>query len=91
MIRDNLEYLKILEKFVTEGELPKSSEGTELPSCTYYFGPFATGNEADAAKAGYVEDLESESATGIHVSIEQRCQPTYLTIDRTGELPFGTN
>ena len=64
---------------------------TELPSCTYYFGPFATGNEADAAKAGYVEDLESESATGIHVLIEQRCQPTYLRIDRTGKLPFGTN
>ena len=64
---------------------------TELPSCTYYFGPFTTGNEADAAQAGYVEDLESESATGIHVSIEQRCQPTYLTIERTGQLPFGTN
>ena len=64
---------------------------TEQPNCTYYFGPFATGNEADAAKAGYVEDLESESATGIYVSIKQRCQPTYLTIDRTGELPFGTN
>ena len=63
---------------------------TELPSCTYYFGPFATGNEADGFKAGYVEDLESESATGIHASIE-RCQPSYLTIDRTGELPFGTN
>ena len=64
---------------------------TELPNCTYYFGPFATGNEADAAKAGYVEDLEGEFATDIRVSIEQRCQPTYLTIDRTGELPFGTN
>ena len=64
---------------------------TEQPNCTYYFGPFATGSEASAAKAGYVEDLESESATGIHVLIEQRCQPTYLTIDRTGELPFGTN
>ena len=64
---------------------------TEQPNCTYYFGPFATGNEADAAQAGYVEDLEGEFATDIRVSIEQRCQPTYLTIDRTGELPFGTN
>ena len=53
---------------------------TELPNCTYYFGPFATGNEADAAKAGYVEDLESESATGICVLIE-RCKPAHLTID----------
>ena len=64
---------------------------TEQPNCTYYFGPFATKNEADTDRSGYVEDLESESAIGIYVSIEQRCQPTYLTIDRTGELPFGTN
>ena len=60
---------------------------TERPNCTYYFGPFITMNEADTSKAGYVEDLEGESATGIHVSIE-RCQPDHLTVDHTGELPL---
>lgn len=53
---------------------------TELPHCTYYFGPFATTIDADASKSGYVEDLESELAQGIHVSIE-RCKPVQLTID----------
>jgi hypothetical protein len=54
---------------------------TDRPSCTYYFGPFITAVEANAAKAGYVEDLESESAQGIQVAIE-RCKPVQLTIDR---------
>ncbi len=53
---------------------------TDLPHCTYYFGPFATAVEADAAKAGYVEDLESESAQGIKVAIK-RCKPAQITID----------
>ena len=54
---------------------------TERPHCTYYFGPFATAVEADAATSGYVEDLESESAQGIQVAIK-RCKPVQLTIDR---------
>jgi hypothetical protein len=54
---------------------------TERPHCTYYFGPFATAVEADQAKAGYIEDLESESAQGILVAIK-RCKPVQLTIDR---------
>ena len=53
---------------------------TDLPNCTYYFGPFATMNEADTHQLGYIEDLESEFATGIHASIE-RCHPAHLTID----------
>jgi Domain of unknown function (DUF1816) len=53
---------------------------TERPHCAYYFGPFATAVEADMAKAGYIEDLESESAQGIEVSIE-RCKPSQVTID----------
>jgi hypothetical protein len=56
---------------------------TERPHCTYYFGPFATAVEADTAKAGYVEDLESESAQGIQIAIK-RCKPVQLTIDRDG-------
>jgi Domain of unknown function (DUF1816) len=53
---------------------------TERPHCTYYFGPFTTAVEADGAKAGYVEDLEGESAQGIQVAIK-RCKPAQITID----------
>jgi Domain of unknown function (DUF1816) len=53
---------------------------TDLPRCTYYFGPFVTAVEADEAKTGYVEDLEGESAQGIQVTIK-RCKPAQMTID----------
>ena len=53
---------------------------TDRPHCTYYFGPFTSAVEADEAKAGYVEDLESESAQGIQVAIK-RCKPVQMTID----------
>ena len=49
------------------------------PCCTYYFGPFLTSEEAKAAVAGYLEDLEDEGAQGIQVSVQQ-CQPVELTI-----------
>lgn len=52
---------------------------THSPHCTYYFGPFLSSKEAEAAKAGYVEDLEQEGATGIDVQIK-RCKPENLTI-----------
>jgi Domain of unknown function (DUF1816) len=52
---------------------------TESPRCTYYFGPFALAASAHQAKAGYVEDLEHEGATGIQVSV-RRCRPSALTI-----------
>ena len=58
---------------------------THNPRCTYYFGPFLSFKEADAAKAGYVEDLELEGAQGIVVKIK-RCKPENLTIaDDTSE------
>jgi hypothetical protein len=53
---------------------------TDRPHCTYYFGPFATAVEADESKAGYIEDLESESAQGMQVAIK-RCKPVQMTID----------
>jgi hypothetical protein len=53
---------------------------TTKPHCTYYFGPFATAVEADTAKAGYIEDLESERAEGIQAVIK-RCKPEEMTID----------
>lgn len=60
---------------------------TENPNCTYYFGPFVSVQEASAAKAGYLEDLENEGAQGIVVNVK-RCKPTNLTIfDESGEQP----
>jgi len=50
------------------------------PRCTYYFGPFSSVSEANAARAGYVEDLEKEGAQGIAVDVK-RCQPAQLTIE----------
>lgn len=59
---------------------------TENPRCTYYFGPFASSQEARGAVAGYVEDLKNEGAIGISVEIK-RMNPKELTIfDELGEL-----
>lgn len=52
---------------------------TTQPQCTYYFGPFASINEANIATPGYVEDLESELAQDIQTHIK-RCKPPILTI-----------
>jgi hypothetical protein len=52
---------------------------TQNPRCTYYFGPFLNSKEAEATKAGYVEDLEQEGAQGIVVKI-RRCKPDNLTV-----------
>jgi Domain of unknown function (DUF1816) len=52
---------------------------TTQPQCTYYFGPFASINEANLAMPGYVEDLESELAQDIQTYIK-RCKPSILTI-----------
>ncbi|GAB4319698.1 MAG: DUF1816 domain-containing protein [Leptolyngbyaceae cyanobacterium] len=61
---------------------------TESPRCIYYFGPFLTADEAEAAKPGYVEDLQQEDAQGIE-AVTKRCKPVQLTIydDDLGELP----
>ncbi len=58
---------------------------TTNPRCKYYFGPFQTDVEAKAAYPGYVEDLDSEGATGIIVVIK-RCQPQVLTIYEEPEI-----
>lgn len=52
---------------------------TDSPRCTYFFGPFSSMPEAEEAKFGYIEDLESEGANGISVTIK-RCNPEELTI-----------
>lgn len=52
---------------------------THNPRCVYYFGPFLSVKDANAAKAGYIEDLENEGAQGI-AAIVKRCKPDNLTI-----------
>lgn len=52
---------------------------TQSPRCTYYFGPFLSVKEANAAKAGYLEDIEQEGAQSI-ATIVKRCKPSDLTI-----------
>ena len=62
---------------------------TSVPRCIYYFGPFLAAQEAEAAKAGYVEDIENEGAEGIGVSIH-RCKPINLTVaEDLGKLGEG--
>ena len=55
---------------------------TTQPKCIYYFGPFANSKEAQTSIEGYVQDLETESAQGIHARIKQ-CRPEQLTIEDT--------
>jgi hypothetical protein len=52
---------------------------TAKPHCVYYFGPFPSAVEADAAKPGYIEDLEGELAQDIR-SVIKRCKPAQPTI-----------
>jgi hypothetical protein len=52
---------------------------TDLPRCTYYFGPFDSDKEASSNTPGYIEDLESEGARRVSIRIKQ-CQPSELTI-----------
>ncbi len=62
---------------------------TSAPRCIYYFGPFLTAQEAEVAKAGYVEDIENEGAEGLCVSIH-RCKPINLTVaEDLGKLGEG--
>ena len=58
---------------------------TAKPSCTYYFGPFASPKEARLHQAGYVEDLVQEQAEGITIQLKQ-CPPKELTICSESEL-----
>lgn len=51
---------------------------TQIPKCTYYFGPFPSSRAAQLAQSGYIEDLEQEAAQGIAVKLK-RCQPQKLT------------
>jgi hypothetical protein len=58
---------------------------TQSPKCIYYFGPFASSQEAKEELPGYLEDLNHESAEGIQ-AIVKRCQPSELTIFDESEM-----
>ena len=59
---------------------------TKVPRCIYYFGPFDSPLEAKALQAGYIEDLMSEEAQGIHIELIQCTQPQNLTIYDSEEV-----
>ena len=59
---------------------------TTNPKCTYFFGPFTGTQEAEIAKAGYVEDLLGEGARIISIEVK-RCKPKELTIVDDREEP----
>jgi hypothetical protein len=59
---------------------------TSQPACTYYFGPFTSQAEAEALKAGYIEDLEQEGAQSIQSAIHHCNDPDQLTIEGKGSL-----
>ena len=58
---------------------------TSQPYCIYFFGPFASPQEARLHQAGYVEDLLEEQAEGITIKLKQ-CRPKELTICSESEL-----
>lgn len=53
---------------------------TEIPACTYYFGPFENRQDAEVSQWGYVDDLRHEGASNITTRIEKGC-PEQLTIE----------
>ncbi|MEB3277636.1 MAG: DUF1816 domain-containing protein [Lyngbya sp.] len=52
---------------------------TQSPKCIYYFGPFASGSDAQRSVEGYLEDLRAEKAKIMGLEI-RRGIPRNLTI-----------
>lgn len=57
---------------------------TSKPQCIYYFGPFASSQEAEAMQSGYVDDLLQEGVHTIQMVVSQ-CHPAQLTIFEEAE------
>ena len=53
---------------------------TDEPKCIYYFGPFASREEAISAQGGFLQDLADEGAINIKVNLQRRAKPEELTI-----------
>ena len=51
---------------------------TQVPDCTYYFGPFESKKEAKFSQMGYVDDLTQEGAQNVRVALE-KTRPVMLT------------
>ncbi len=54
---------------------------TAEPNCIYYFGPFDSESEANKAKPGYIEDLQSEGAQQVTTAVQQIAEPDELTVE----------
>ena len=54
---------------------------TAEPNCLYYFGPFASEEEAIQYQPGFIEDLSQENAQQISASILRSPKPDQLTIE----------
>ncbi|NJL85775.1 MAG: DUF1816 domain-containing protein [Leptolyngbyaceae cyanobacterium SM1_1_3] len=53
---------------------------TDQPTCIYYFGPFASPQEAQRHQAGYIDDLSAEGARVFPPTLVQG-NPPELTIE----------
>ena len=62
-------------------EISTHSLDSDSLECDYYFGPFASKQEALQNRPGYVEDLEQEGSTVFHVSVVRRTTPHRLTVE----------
>lgn len=61
---------------------PEASSSRALSSdCDYYFGPFASKNEALQNQPGFIEDIEQEGSQVSHITVVRRTTPQQLTIE----------
>ncbi len=60
---------------------------TQIPECTYYFGPFERKKEAVLSQAGYAEDLAQEGAQDMTLTVE-KARPNRLTHCALDSTPF---
>ena len=89
MIFNKLPYLKepLKSSWINQSQLLWWLEiKTAKPHCIYYFGPFASPQEARLHQADYVEELVEEQAKGISIKLLKQCQPKDLTICSDSEL-----
>ncbi|MEO6860833.1 MAG: DUF1816 domain-containing protein [Microcoleus sp.] len=52
---------------------------TDLPKCTYYFGPYESKDEASNNTNGYIKYLEKKGTKNISINIKEGRQPSQLT------------
>ncbi len=72
-------YLVVVSLLLTNNQKWWVKVDTQVPICTYYFGPFDSVQEAESYHGDYIQDLREEGAQGISYVIEKAC-PRKLTI-----------